>query len=109
MVDPVSSVKHITEMALKIKHAVGTETENILSNPAISAALEDLADTNFSLYSYLFCLCNNGENGQKWERQRRHRHAVGAVAVVAAGGGSGGPGGSGNGGRGNVRSEQQWP
>uniref|UniRef100_A0A0E0BQX5 Protein kinase domain-containing protein n=1 Tax=Oryza glumipatula TaxID=40148 RepID=A0A0E0BQX5_9ORYZ len=71
MADPVSSVKHITEMALKIKHAVETvqrnkedciqirrrvmrvsdvlmllqETENMLSNPAIRAALEDLADT----------------------------------------------------------------
>ncbi|BAT16534.1 Os12g0248400 [Oryza sativa Japonica Group] len=71
MADPVSSVKHITEMALKIKHAVETvqrnkedciqirrrvmrvsdvltllqETENMQSNPAIRAALEDLADT----------------------------------------------------------------
>uniref|UniRef100_A0A0E0P2W0 Uncharacterized protein n=1 Tax=Oryza rufipogon TaxID=4529 RepID=A0A0E0P2W0_ORYRU len=99
MADPVSSMKHITEMALKIKHAVETvqrnkedclqirrrvmrvsilsllqETENILSNPAISAARE---------------------NGQKWERRRWHRHAVGASAVVAARGGSGGSRGGG--------------
>uniref|UniRef100_A0A0E0RFK7 Mixed lineage kinase domain-containing protein n=1 Tax=Oryza rufipogon TaxID=4529 RepID=A0A0E0RFK7_ORYRU len=71
MADPVSSVKHITEIALKIKHAVETvqrnkedclkirrrvmrvsdilsllhETQNILSSPAVRAALEDLAET----------------------------------------------------------------
>uniref|UniRef100_A0A0E0FAV9 Protein kinase domain-containing protein n=1 Tax=Oryza meridionalis TaxID=40149 RepID=A0A0E0FAV9_9ORYZ len=71
MADPVSSLKHITQMALKIKEAVDTvrrnkedclqirrrvvrvsdilsqlqETGNIMSNPAMSAALEDLSET----------------------------------------------------------------